>query len=73
MTHEEFIVLLHKAYLLGFNDSSEGNNGEYPFRAHDQSPTSDEHWITRRRHALNKLLAQKGVYPHVVLHRGLPR
>lgn len=38
------------AYLIGFQESGEGYNGEWPFEGLD--PEADAHWVERRRAAL---------------------
>ena len=39
---------IKRGYLLGFNASGEGWNGEYPFSDFNQDPTQDDHWVEYR-------------------------
>lgn len=39
-------------YLLGFNASGEGWNGEYPFGDRNQKPEEDLYWLEQRAEAI---------------------
>lgn len=46
---------LREGYLLGFMESAEGFNGEYPFEGVD--PTTNDNWLRYRDRAISKSLA----------------
>ena len=47
-----------ECYLLGFNASGEGYNGEYPFRGKNVSPDTVRSWIEDRDTAIRALLSR---------------
>jgi hypothetical protein len=56
MTEEELHNLLNKAYLMGFNNTCEGYNGEYPFDDKEINPEDDKGWVERRDANVNELV-----------------
>ena len=56
MTFEELHNLLNKAYLMGFNNTCEGYNGEYPFDDKEINPEDDKGWVERRDESINSLV-----------------
>lgn len=49
MKHDDTIrIRIEKAYLLGFQASGEGHNGEYPFEQRDVEPETDHNWTKQR-------------------------
>ena len=56
MTLEELHNLLNKAYLMGFNNTCEGYNGEYPFDDKEINPEGDKGWVERRDESINSLV-----------------
>tara|TARA_R100001594_G_scaffold103823_1_gene138472 strand:+ start:156 stop:587 length:432 start_codon:yes stop_codon:yes gene_type:complete len=56
MTEEELHNLLNKAYLMGFNNTCEGYNGEYPFSDNEINPEDDKGWVERRDENINSLV-----------------
>ena len=56
MTFEELHNLLNKAYLMGFNNTCEGYNGEYPFDDKEINPEDDKGWVERRDANVNELV-----------------
>ena len=46
-------------YLLGFNVSAEGWNGEYPFGGTNKKPEEDAYWLSRRAEVIERLLGEK--------------
>ena len=56
MTLEELHNLLNKAYLMGFNNTCEGYNGEYPFDDKEINPEDDKGWVERRDESINSLV-----------------
>ena len=56
MTLEELHNLLNKAYLMGFNNTCEGYNGEYPFDDKEINPEDDKGWVERRDANVNELV-----------------
>lgn len=49
----EATVVVQKAYLMGFNASGEGWNGEYPFGDNNRNPEDDPVWRKAREIALS--------------------
>jgi hypothetical protein len=56
MTFEELHNLLNKAYLMGFNNTCEGYNGEYPFDDKEINPEDDNEWVEKRDANINTLV-----------------
>ena len=56
MTLEELHNLLNKAYLMGFNNTCEGYNGEYPFDDKEINPEDDKGWVEKRDANINTLV-----------------
>ena len=48
---------LNKAYLLGFNVSGEGYNGEFPFADRGKNPEKDIDWVKERDQQIEAMLA----------------
>ncbi len=46
---------MRRGYLLGFNASGEGWNGEYPFQDQARSPESSLEWVVHRDRTLSEL------------------
>lgn len=46
---------LEEGYILGFNESGEGWNGEYPYGDNDQDPSKDAKWIEHRDAAIRAM------------------
>lgn len=47
---------MRQGYLLGFNSSGEGWNGEYPFKDKAQSPDEDAGWLRERDGIIREVL-----------------
>ena len=56
ITLEELHNLLNKAYLMGFNNTCEGYNGEYPFDDKEINPEDDKGWVEKRDANINTLV-----------------
>ena len=50
--------LLEKAYLAGFNASSESYSAEYPFGQENQQPEDDAEWCRKRDQKLKELMEE---------------
>jgi hypothetical protein len=57
MTTDELKALLNNAYLLGFNASGEGYNGEFPFADRGKNPEKDIDWVKERDQQIEAMLA----------------
>ena len=56
MTTDELKALLNNAYLLGFNASGEGYNGEFPFADRGKNPEKDIDWVKERDQQIENMI-----------------
>ena len=50
---------LREGFLMGFNASGEGWNGEYPYMDNNVSPITDPEWVKVRDEVLSALIAKE--------------